>query len=87
MSAAYEGRHRRAVRAELIEDAERVKGKWGAAIKRDLNRHVDAYLLYDMHLDLKSVYLQRWSPETRAVIQAARDAVEAAMKAVYRELR
>jgi hypothetical protein len=79
-------RRREAVKAELIADAERALGTWGKSVVRNLNRHVDAYLLYDTHLDLRTIYLQRWSPETQALIKAAREAVAAAMKAAYKEI-
>lgn len=82
-------RRRNEVLAELADDAEHMgpHNQWVKRFRRKPNHETDWALLYDIHHDLRTIYLQRWSPATRAHIEAARDAVDAAMRAVRKELR
>lgn len=78
---------RDALKADMLAVAERIPStNWAQSVRRKPEHHTDVDLLQDMQHDLHTIYLQRWSPETRALIVAARAAVDAAMGAAFREL-
>lgn len=78
---------REAISEEFAADAEKMPNAgWAKVFLRDPGRHIDAWMVYLMSHDLQTVYLRRWSPETRALIVAARKAVGHAHRAMYQEL-
>lgn len=78
---------RDAIAEEFAADAAKTpNSSWTRAFRRRPQHHIDAWLTYLMSHDLRTVYLRRWSPETRTLIVAARKAVADADRAMWREL-
>lgn len=65
-----------------LDDASR----WARPPKR-LKHYADEHVVYDAMVLLRCFNVLRWSPETRALIYAARETVAAADRAMWDELR